>query len=156
MGFGSANVPRKKVDTSGFVTSKDFESFKKTYASTYESAKAAGYTGTEEEFYTALNDLIINGSSVDVSTQTVTLTPEWTEQEDGSFAQTVAVEAVTGADEQPIWVDCSLSREDIEADIAVLEAWSCINTVESAEGSLTFFCYGNTPTVAIPVNVVVM
>jgi len=170
MAFGSANVQRKKVDTSGFVTKKElensgfvtsteFDAFQQTYQSTYESAKAAGYTGTEADFYLSLNDLIINGGSegsIEVNTQTVTLTTEWTKQADGTHAQTVVVEGVTGDSAQPIWVDCALTREDIDADIAVLEAWDCINTVEPAEGSLVFYCYGNTPAVSIPVNVVVM
>jgi len=156
MAFGSVNAPRKKVDTSHFVTAEAFETFQATYQSTYESAKAAGYSGTEEEFYAALSEIVNNGSTVDVNTQTVTLTTQWIEQADGTYAQTVPMASVTGVAEQPIWVDCSLSREDIEADIAVLEAWSCINTVEPAGGSLTFFCYGETPSVAIPVNVVVM
>lgn len=162
MALGTANVPRK---TSHFVTSAEFEKFQETYQSTYESAKAAGYEGTEEEFWAAFNKLIVNGGnsgnggdgvSVEVITRTVSLTTEWAEQEDGTFAQTVSVDGVTGDPEQPIWVDCSLTREDIEADIAVLEAWKCINTVEPGEGSLTFYCYGDTPTVAIPTNVVVM
>ena len=96
------------------------------------------------------------GDPADVKVKTATLTTEWTEQEDGTFAQSLAVEGVTGDPEQAIWADCALTRQDIDADVAVLEAWSCINTVEPGEGTLTFYCYGDIPTVAIPVNMVVM
>lgn len=147
MGIGSVNAPRK---------------------STYQSAKAAGYKGTEEEFWADLNNSVSNGGggsgegggssggTIDVAVQTTTLTTGWTVQDDGTYAQTVNVEGVTGAADQAIWVDCHLTREDIDADIAILEAWGCINNVEPAEGSLTFYCYGDVPTVAIPVNVVVI
>lgn len=143
----------------GFATTEEFEEFQKMYQSTYEAIKEAGYTGTETQFYAALKDLIENGGSgdtIDVNTQTVTLSTRWTEQSDGSHAQTINVTGVTGASDQAIWVDCSLSRNDIEADIAVLEAWSCINTVKPSSGKLTFYCYGDVPSVAIPTNVVVI
>lgn len=77
----------------------------------------------------------------------------WAEQSDGTYAQTVSVADVT-ADNQII-VDCALSGSDVDADIAVLEAWGCVNRCSQAAGSLTFYCYGDVPTVAIPLNVVV-
>lgn len=87
---------------------------------------------------------------------TATLTTTWTEQSDGTFAQSVSVDEVTADDKQAITVDCDLDGTDIDADIAVLEAWGCVNRCDQGDGKLTFVCYGDKPTVAIPLNVVVM
>lgn len=87
---------------------------------------------------------------------TKTLTTSWTEQSDGTFAQTISVDGVTGEDSQPIVVDIDLDGTDIDADVAVMEAWGCVNRCDPGSGTLKFVCYGNTPTVAIPLNVVVM
>lgn len=84
----------------------------------------------------------------------VTLTTNWREQSNGTFAQTITVPGVTADNE--VVVDCNLSGTDIDADIAVLEAWGCVNRASQATNSLTFYCYGDTPTVTIPLNVVVM
>lgn len=85
---------------------------------------------------------------------TTSLSTTWTEQADGTFAQSISVQNVTANNQ--IVVDCSLSGTDIDADVAVLEAWGCVNRCDQAAGTLTFYCYGDIPTVAIPVNVVVM
>lgn len=84
-----------------------------------------------------------------------TLTPSgWLEQSDGSFAQTVPVAGVKADNEN--MVDVALSGADIDADVAVLTAWGCVNRASQAAGALTFYCYGDKPDVAIPLNVVVM
>lgn len=88
-----------------------------------------------------------------VGGKTTTLSTSWTEQADGSYAQTVTVSGVTASNQ--IIVDVALSGTDIEADIAVLEAWGMVNRADQAANALTFYCYGDVPTVAIPLNVVV-
>lgn len=85
---------------------------------------------------------------------TAVLSTNWTEQADGSFAQSITVEGVTTDSE--VVVDCNLTGSDIDADIEVMTAWGCVNRAAQATNSLTFYCYGDTPTVAIPLNVVVM
>lgn len=69
---------------------------------------------------------------------------------------TVNVEGVTGDPNQPIIVDMNLTGTDKDADIAVMEAWGCVNRAYPGVGTITFECYGDTPTIAIPLNVVVM
>lgn len=123
--------------------------------SAYDLAKEAGYEGTEEDLAEALASMGTESASSALKKQTITLSTDWTEQEDGTFAQTVAVEGVTGDAAQPIWADCDLTREDLDADVAVLEAWGCIQTAEPGEGTMTFYCYGDVPSVSIPVKVVV-
>lgn len=78
----------------------------------------------------------------------------WVEQSDVTFTQTISVDLVTT--ESEVVVDCNLTGTDIDADIAVLEAWGCVNRCYQGDKTLTFVCYGDTPTVAIPINLVVM
>jgi len=78
----------------------------------------------------------------------------WTEQSDGSYAQTVSVAGVT--EDNQVVVDVALSGSDMDADIEVLKAWGYVNRASQAVDSLTFYCYGDVPTVSIPLNVVVM
>ena len=85
---------------------------------------------------------------------TAVLSTNWTEQADGTFAQSVTVMGVET--ESEVVVDCNLTGSDIDADIAVMEAWGCVNRAKQATNSLTFYCYADKPTVAIPINVVVM
>lgn len=99
---------------------------------------------------------IQNRASSSVDAVTAVLGTTWTEQADETFAQTVSVDGVTADKTQAIAVDVALSGTDIDADVAVLEAWGCVNRCDQGDGKLTFVCYGDTPTVAIPLNVVVM
>lgn len=78
----------------------------------------------------------------------------WVEQSDGSFTQTITVDLVTVDSE--VVVDCNLTGTDIDADIAVMEAWGCVNRAYEGDKTITFVCYGDVPTVAIPLNLVVM
>ena len=161
MAKGTVNAPPKKVDSSKYATKEDLKTISLTPGpagkSAYEIAVEGGYKGTEEEFAKALSAAASgNGNGGDsLDKVTVTLSVDWTEQDDGTHAQSVAVEGVTGEAEQPIWVDCETTKTDIEADVAVLSAWGCINHVEPAAGQLTFYCYGDIPDVAIPVQVVI-
>ena len=82
------------------------------------------------------------------------LSTSWTEQADGSFAQSITVAGVDS--ESEVVVDCNLTGTDIDADIEVMTAWGCVNRAKQATNSLTFYCYGEIPTVAIPLNLVVM
>jgi len=85
---------------------------------------------------------------------TVTLSSNWTEQSDGSFANSVTVVGVTNDSE--VVVDCNLTGTDIDADIEVMTAWACVNRATQSANTLTFYCYGDTPTISFPINVVVM
>jgi hypothetical protein len=85
---------------------------------------------------------------------TIVLTTTWAELTDGTHVQVIDVEGIT--DDSEIVVDCDLIGTDIDADIAVLEAWGCVNRADQVPGALNFYCYGDVPTVAIPLNLVVM
>ena len=91
---------------------------------------------------------------VGVKSVSKTLTTSWTEQSDGTFAQSITVDGVTA--DSFVFYEPATTRADVDADIAVLEAFSCINHKEQANGTITFYCYGDTPTVAIPLNLAVI
>lgn len=117
----------------------------------YDNAKSAGQINADE-FYMITDE---GGGGTNVVGVTATLSASgWTEQSDGSYAQTVSVAGVT-ADNQVI-VDVALSGSDMDADIETLKAWGCVNRASQAVDNLTFYCYGDTPTVSISLNVVVM
>lgn len=93
------------------------------------------------------------GSGVEGVTKS--LSPSiWVEQSDGSFTQTITVDLVSTDSE--VVVDCNLTGTDIDADIEVMEAWGCVNRAYEGDKTITFVCYGDVPTVAIPLNLVVM
>lgn len=83
-----------------------------------------------------------------------TLSTSWTEQPDGSYSQGVTVGGVTTDCE--CVVDCALTGNDIDADCAVLEAWSCVNRATQSTNRITFYCYTDKPTVSIPISVVIL
>lgn len=106
------------------------------------------YTRTLAQFK---EDLGVGGASG----VTVTLSANnWAAQADGSYAQTVSVSGVTSTNQ--VVVDCALTGSDIASDIAVLKDWGYVNRASQASGSLTFYCYGEKPTISLPLNVVVM
>lgn len=83
-----------------------------------------------------------------------TLSLGWSERSDGAFELGLTVDGVTP--DSNVIVDCNLTLSDIDADIAVMEAWSCVNNAKVFDGFLVFYCYGEKPTISIPLNLVVM
>lgn len=115
---------------------------------------AAGLASSEGSFVVVGAGGELTAQEGSTTAQSATLTTTWSEQSDGSYAQTVSVTGVT--DSNNVVVDCALTGSDIDADIAVLEGWGCVNRATQDWDSMTFYCYGDVPTVSIPLNVVVM
>ena len=57
--------------------------------------------------------------------------------------------------DEPI-LNCVTSGTDKDADIAVLQAFSLINRATTGAGTLTVQCFGDVPTVAIPITLLVV
>ena len=155
-GSGTIKIPQITVDANGHVTAAADESVTITMptipaAVTVDSALSS--TSTNPVQNKVVNSAL-NNKQAKITNVSVTLpVASWAEQSDGSFAQTVTASGVTTSNN--VVVDCALSGSDIEADIAVLEGWGCVNRASQASDSLTFYCYGDVPTVAIPLNVVI-
>ena len=73
---------------------------------------------------------------------------------DGALINTISVSGVTTSNQ--VIVDCALTSSDKDANIAILQGWGCVNDCKQSSGTLSFYCYGDIPTVNIPLSVVVM
>lgn len=79
----------------------------------------------------------------------------WAADSHGYQAQTITITGLKAAyDIDPQW-DVALSGTDPDADAALLEGFALIHNYKTGANSLTAQCIGNTPTVNIPVKVVV-
>lgn len=97
-------------------------------------------------------DLALSG----VSGASVVLTAAgWTQQENGSYAQTVSITGKGLTVNSNVIADCALSMSDLDADVEVLTAWGYVNNATLATDSITFYCYAATPDINIPVSVVI-
>lgn len=114
----------------------------------YETSAKVVWTEEGISVEEALQNVGCDGVSATLSASS------WAEQSNGCFSQTVNVSGVTASNQ--VVVDCALSGSDIDADIAMLDGWGCVNRASQASGSLTFYCYRDKPTVNILINVVVM
>ena len=90
----------------------------------------------------------------EVAKYNATLTTTYTEDSNGYQAQTINISGILETDE-PI-LNCVTSGTDKDADIAVLQAFSLINRATTGAGTLTVQCFGDAPTVAIPITLLVV
>ena len=79
----------------------------------------------------------------------------WSEDSHGYQAQTITITGLKASyDVDPQW-DVALSGTDPDADAALLEGFALIHNYVTGADSLTAQCIGSTPTINIPVKVVV-
>lgn len=90
----------------------------------------------------------------EVSIYNATLTTTYAEDSNGYQAQTINISGILETDE-PI-LNCVTSGTDKDADIEVLQAFSLINRATTGAGTLTVQCFGDAPTVAIPITLLVV
>jgi len=79
----------------------------------------------------------------------------WTQQSSGVYSQSLSITGKGLTAASNVIVDCALSMSDIDADVEVLTAWGCVNNAIAGNNTLTFYCYDEQPTVAIPISVVI-
>lgn len=83
------------------------------------------------------------------------LSTGWAADSHGYQSQTITIEGLDAAyDVDPQW-DVVLSGTDPDADAALLEGFALIHNYTTGANSLTAQCIGSTPTINIPVKVVV-
>ena len=79
----------------------------------------------------------------------------WAADSHGYQAQTITISGLKALyDVDPQW-DVVLSGTDPDADAALLEGFALIHNYKTGVNSLTAQCIGSTPTINIPVKVVV-
>ena len=116
--------------------------------SAYESAVAAGYTGTAEEFAARM------AASPTTITFTATIGTTWTGTS-APYTQNLTVPMVKGYTvleaDNPI-IDVVLPGDPVAAN-AILEAWGNVSRIGTVDGGLVITCNGQAPTVAIPIQI---
>lgn len=79
----------------------------------------------------------------------------WAADANGYQAQTISISGLKASyDVDPQW-DVVLSGTDPDADAALLEGFALIHNYKTGVNSLTAQCIGSTPTINIPVKVVI-
>lgn len=73
----------------------------------------------------------------------------WTQQADGSFAQTAAAEGMLLSDVAHVDIDMSGAAADSYA--ALIEAWSMILHAKTQDGGLVLTCFEDMPQMDLPV-----
>lgn len=73
----------------------------------------------------------------------------WTLQEDGTYAQTVAIDGVLDIDLGYAFLDMSAATK--ETGTALQAAWALIGRTETADGGVTLTCYGSAPEIDVSI-----
>ena len=119
------------------------------YEAAGTAASAVATHNTSEDAHSTLF-----AGKAEVAKYNATLTTTYAEDSNGYQAQTINIPGILETDE-PI-LNCVTSGTDKDADIAVLQAFSLINRATTGAGTLTVQCFGDAPTVAIPITLLVV
>lgn len=65
--------------------------------------------------------------------------------------QTISVEGITTSSN--VIIDVNLTGQSSDNVSSILEGWGNVNDVQTGAGTLTAYCYGDAPTVDLPVNI---
>lgn len=68
------------------------------------------------------------------------------------YTQTISVSGITA--DSKVVIDVNLTGQTTSAAAAIIEGWGLVNDVQTGAGTLTAYCYGDKPTVALPVNII--
>ena len=126
------------------------------YTAAQVGADAAGTAANAVATHNTSGDAhsTLFAGKAEVSIYNATLTTTYAEDSNGYQAQTINIPGVLETDE-PI-LNCVTSGTDKDADIEVLQAFSLINRATTGAGTLTVQCFGDAPTVAIPITLMVV
>lgn len=93
-----------------------------------------------------------NGSwSQSVVSTTATLTASgWSSST--PHTQTISVSGITTSSK--VVIDVNLSGQSSDNVSSILEDWSNVNDIQTGSGTLVAYCYGDAPTVNLPINII--
>lgn len=93
-----------------------------------------------------------NGSwSQSVVSTTATLTASgWSSST--PHTQTISVSGITTSSK--VVIDVNLSGQSSNSISSILKDWSNVNDIQTGSGTLTAYCYGDVPTVNLPINII--
>lgn len=81
---------------------------------------------------------------------TATLSTSWTANGSNGYMQTVSVSGILESDTPVIGV---VQTSTISTNQTLLENWALVSRITTAANSITAYCYGDKPTVALPIQI---
>ena len=81
---------------------------------------------------------------------TATLSTSWTANGSNGYKQTVSVSGVLASDTPVIGI---VQTSTVATNQTLLENWALVSRITTANNSITAYCYGDKPTVALPIQI---
>lgn len=81
---------------------------------------------------------------------TATLSTSWTSNSSGGYKQTVTVSGIKSTDTPVIGI---VQTSTVSTNQTLLENWALVSRITTANNSITAYCYGDKPTVALPIQI---
>lgn len=81
---------------------------------------------------------------------TSTLSTSWTANGSNGYMQTVSVSGVLASDTPVIGI---VQTSTVATNQTLLENWALVSRITTANNSITAYCYGDKPTVALPIQI---
>ena len=81
---------------------------------------------------------------------TATLGTSWTTYSSDSYKQTVTVSGIKYTDKPVIGV---VQTTSVVTNRTLLENWALVSRITTANNSITAYCYGDKPTVSLPIQI---
>lgn len=122
-------------------------------ASTANSAaKAAQTTANSAASAAAAAQTTANGKASRAQYSATLTTSGWSSS--APYTQSVTISGVLAADTPVVDLNMSGATADTAADIQA--AWACVGRIVTAANKITAYCYEEKPTVALPLNILVV
>lgn len=118
------------------------------------SSSSAGTKGLVPAPASGQQNYVLHGNgswSQSVVSTTATLTANgWSSST--PHTQTISVDGITTSSK--VVIDVNLSGQSSDNVSSILEDWSNVNDIQTGSGTLVAYCYGDTPTVNLPINII--
>lgn len=121
--------------------------FSTVYASKFVGGEA---TTSTAGLMSTTDKTKLNGLAASTSTTASFASSGWSST--APYTQTINVSGITA--DSKVVIDVNLTGQTTSAATAIIEGWGLVNDVQTGTGTLTAYCYGDKPTVALPVNII--
>lgn len=131
------------------LTSADIPNISETYG--VKSNKSDSFTESSSTTYASTKALVDGlATKSEVKKFTATVGTSWVQGANNEYTQEVTVDGILETDTPTI--DLSLS-DDIATAKSQIGAWSCISRITTTSGKIKIYCYDNSPTVQMPIQI---
>lgn len=121
--------------------------FTAVYASKFVGGEA---TTSAAGLLSASDKTKLNGLAASTSATASFTSSGWSST--APYTQTINVSGITA--DSKVVIDVNLTGQTTSAATAIIEGWGLVNDVQTGADTLTAYCYGDKPTVALPVNII--